>query len=342
MSATVPRHFPARRAKNVPAALPRRLVRRYAPSSARSGLMAASSSDERAREALGAREEVLARREPVERALERRLARLRLELRERAVGDDASVMDDDHPVTDAFHDVEEVRAVDDRRALAGERADERLEAEGRVRVEPVQRLVEEDRAWIVEERRRDDDPLPHALRVRTELLAPQRPVAQLEELGEAPDARRGLVLRQAIQRRDEMEVLPPGERLEDGAGLRHVADDLLHLDRLADDVEAEDLGRARRGRQHARQHLDGGRFSGAVRSEEREELPARDLEIETADRLDLAVAFREPAESDHVVSGVPSGPVRHERTAAPGQRGRRRWERGRGSVPRSSRRREAF
>src|SRR5689334_15316412 len=168
---------------------------------------------------------MLARREPVEGALERGLASLRLELRERAVGDDASVMNDDHPVADALHDIEEMRAVDDGRPLARERADERLEAEGRVRVEPVERLVEEDRARIVEERRRDDDALPRALRVRAELLAPERPVAQLEELGEAPDAGRGLVVRQTIQRGDEVEVLPAGERLEDGAGLGHVADD---------------------------------------------------------------------------------------------------------------------
>jgi hypothetical protein len=112
--------------------------------------------------------------------------------------------------------------------------------------------------------------------------------------------RRMRVVRQAIQRGDQVEILPAGERLEDGAGLRHVADDLLHLDGLTDDVEAEDLRRARRRRQHARQHLDGGRLPGAVGSEESDELPGRDLEIETADRLDLAVSFREPAESDHV------------------------------------------
>src|SRR3989449_10213360 len=56
---------------------------------------ARASSRQHARELLGAREQVLGGGEPVEDALERDLASLLLQLRERAVGDQAPLVDDD-------------------------------------------------------------------------------------------------------------------------------------------------------------------------------------------------------------------------------------------------------
>src|SRR5690349_18228311 len=53
------------------------------------------------------------------------------------------LVDDDHPVADALDDIEDVRAVDDGLAFTRQRLNERLEADRGVRVEAVERLVEE-------------------------------------------------------------------------------------------------------------------------------------------------------------------------------------------------------
>src|SRR3989475_9135554 len=161
--------------------------------------------------------------------------------------------------------------------------------------------------------------LAHALRVRGQQLAAERGLGQLEELGEAEDARRGLAVRQAVERGDELEVLPAGERLEHGAGLRHVADQALHRDRISHHVEPEDLRRARAGRQHTGQHLHGGRLAGAVGAEEPYQLPGGDLEVEAAHGLDRAEALGELAEADHatVASRSPRRLTAPGRPAAP-------------------------
>ena len=54
------------------------------------------------------------------------------------------VVDDDDPLDHALDDVEDVRAVDDRLAVAGERRDQGLEHQRRVGVQALERLVEED------------------------------------------------------------------------------------------------------------------------------------------------------------------------------------------------------
>src|SRR6185295_12731025 len=102
-----------------------------------------------------------------------------------------------------------------RGALLRERRDERLERDRLVRVEPVQRLVEEDDLRAVEQCGDDHDLLPRALRVRRELLLLEEALVELEELAQLAGARRRVGDRQAVELGDERQVLLPGERLED-------------------------------------------------------------------------------------------------------------------------------
>src|SRR5260370_494009 len=113
-----------------------------------------------------AREQVLGGGEPVEDALERDLAGLLLQLRERAVCDQAPLVDDDDPLAHPLDHVEQVRAVDDRLALARERRDQGLEGERGVGVEAVERLVAEAGLPVVEGPGGDADPPPQSLPLR--------------------------------------------------------------------------------------------------------------------------------------------------------------------------------
>ena len=57
-------------------------------------------------------------------------------------------------------------------------------------------------------------------------------------------------------------------------------------------------------RAEALQDLDGGRLAGPVGAEEGEDLAVRDLEVETADRLDVAVAHVQALDGDGGVALV--------------------------------------
>ena len=68
------------------------------------------------------------------------------------VEDQFALVDDQHPVADALDHIENMRAIDDGLALAGQRLDERLEAHRGVGIQPVQRLVKKDNRRIMQQR----------------------------------------------------------------------------------------------------------------------------------------------------------------------------------------------
>ena len=192
-----------------------------------------------------------------------------------------------------------MRAVNDGLALARERLDERLETHGGIGVQPVERLVEKDDGRIVQQRSGDHDLAPHAFRVSAEQLVRQRLEAEVEERNELPDALAGRLRRNGVERGDHLQIFQAGERLEHRAGFRHEADDALHLQRVATQVQPTDRRRPFRGLDHPCQHLQRGGFAGAVRPEEADDLSARDLKRQRVNGRLRTKTFGELVERNH-------------------------------------------
>ena len=86
----------------------------------------------------------------------------------------------------------------------------------------------------------------------------------------------------------EVEVLGDRHRPVERVGLRHDADHLLGQRRVADDVDAADLGRAARRGDPGGEHADGRALAGAVRAEEAVDLAGADLHVEVDHGVDVA------------------------------------------------------
>src|SRR3712207_549476 len=94
------------------------------------------------------------------------------------------------PVAELLDLREEVAGEEDREPLAGELAHQRPDVAHAAWVQAVRRLVQDEKLWFPEERRRYRQPLLHPLRVRLYLIL--RPACQVHGL-EHPLYRRGLV-----------------------------------------------------------------------------------------------------------------------------------------------------
>ena len=101
-----------------------------------------------------------------------------------------------------------------------------------------------------------------------------------EELEQLIAARVGGCAIEMVQAGDELEVFAGCETVVEGSGFRHVTDPALDVDRLLDDIESGDT-RAPTGRpDHAGEDLDCGGFSGAVRTQEAEDLARLDAQVQ--------------------------------------------------------------
>jgi hypothetical protein len=143
-------------------------------------------------------------------------------------------------------------------------------------------------------------PPPHPAGVR-----PRRPVAGVREVEPLQDLHRppsGLGPGQVIQPADHLEVLEAGEVLVHGRELARQPDHRSQLQRVADDVEAGDPGRAGVRLDQGREDADGRRLAGAVGPEEPEDGSGLDREVDPLQRLDLPERLLEAVGTDdHVV-----------------------------------------
>ncbi len=148
----------------------------------------------------------------------------------------------------------------------------------------------------MDDRRRDGEPPPHALRVVGD--EPFGLLCQLDEIEQLDRPPRGLLAAQAVHPAAEDEVLATGEPLEERELLEDDPDLRLHRDRLAAQVVAEDLDLARVGAVDAGQQGDGGRFARAVGTEEGVEGAGRHLERQAIDRGEAREALDEAFAAD--------------------------------------------
>src|SRR5262249_38788287 len=111
----------------------------------------------------------------------------REQLAEAALVDDTALADDRDAVAKLFDLVEEVAREQDRDSLAREPAHEVAHVAHPCRIEPGRRLVEEQELRPAQERARDAESLPHAMRVAADAILGT--VAQLDDLEDLVDAR---------------------------------------------------------------------------------------------------------------------------------------------------------
>src|SRR5690606_20820487 len=104
--------------------------------------------------------------------------------------------------------------------------------------------------------------------------------------------------REPVHLPHELDDLATAEIVVEDRLVRKVADPPHDLDALAEAIESADLRRARRRLEDPHEHADRRRLARAVRAEEGEDLPASDLEIEVAHRLEVAIALREARQAD--------------------------------------------
>ena len=131
---------------------------------------------------------------------------------------------------------------------------------------PGRRLVQEEDARRVDERKREVEPALHS--AREPLHFAIRVVRKPDAMQQFFRARATLLLGHALQRRLQAEVVARSEQRIERRFLQSNADDPPDLRPILHDVVSADERRPCRGRQQRRQDVDGGRLPCAVRAEE--------------------------------------------------------------------------
>ncbi len=178
-------------------------------------------------------------------------------------------------------------------------------------VDARRRLVEEEERGARQERGDERELLLHAARERAR--EPRAEPVEADAGEKVPRARRGLGGRHGVEAGAQRQVLVDREVLVEREALRDEAE--RHV------VPDEAAGRRL---EEARDDPEERRLAGAVRPDEREQLAARDLEIEAAQRRAAAEAPDELLGADHLTglfAGALSATFTRTSAGWPGTRG---------------------
>jgi hypothetical protein len=144
-----------------------------------------------------------------------------------------------------------------------------------VRIEPGGGLVEDDHLRVVDERLRQCHPLPIALGQFADELAVHRPQTAVFNDPGFPLPPPAAV--QATRPSDKVEIGPHLHVRVERQNFRQVADELAHFVRLVADVFAAHRGVAKGRVEIRREEFHGGRFAGAIRTEQADYFPTLDV-----------------------------------------------------------------
>src|ERR1700682_2254748 len=190
------------------------------------------------------------------------------------------------------------------------------------RVETGCRLIQQEHYRIVDERPGQAQSLLHSTRKGVDRLV--APFSQPDELEQFVHDLVPAVLRLAVARGIEIQVLGDGELVVDAKEVRHVSDPAVHLVRLSGDVGAIDR-RAPAGRFEERgEYAQRRGLARAVRSDEAEDLTFGHLKRHMVQRGPLAVDLCQVFCRDHATVPVneiepksvwPPAAVRRSRTS---------------------------
>src|SRR5262249_25030080 len=169
-----------------------------------------------------------------------------------------------------------VRAVEDRRAVAGERPDRVEDALARLGVDAHDGLVEERDGGTMEDAAGEVQASLHAAREARGRLGPApRGAARGERL---PDRPGGGPTGETGRTGEEAEVLARRQRRIDRELLRHETERAAREAGFAREPVAGDLDRPPVERPQRREDAERRRLAGAVRAEQRDDLPRGDRE----------------------------------------------------------------
>jgi len=177
-------------------------------------------------------------------------------------------------------------------AAAGEVLDDLPHLEAALRVEAGGGLVEEDDLRVADEAHGDVEAAAHAAGVGGDPAAGRVDEAEpgKQAVGDLPRALH------APQLGDHDEVLPAGEDLVHRRELAGKADRVPDLRGLRRDVEPADGGGAAVGLEEGREDPDERGLPGAVGAEQREDGPARHVEFDAPEDVQVLVGLPQPAD----------------------------------------------
>ena len=212
------------------------------------------------------------------------------ELFERALRDELAAINDGDVAAEAFDDFEHVRGEENRGAARDHAVQHRLERAGGDGVHALERLVEKQNLWAVNDGGGEGQFLLHAVRV----VGDQgfRLIGELHEVEEFHRALGRDVPAEAVHVADEIQIFGAGETAEKRDALRHDTDLTLHFDWIIGEIDPENFHAAGRRREEAGEHFDRGGFAGAVGAEEAEELAGGDAKVHIVDGDEVSEAAR--------------------------------------------------
>ena len=203
---------------------------------------------------------------------------------------------DRHRVGEPLGLLDVVRRHQDRRALAAQRVDQRPQLLADLRVEPDGRLVEQQQPRPVHERAGDQQPPAHPA---GELVARRvGALGEVRDLQRAVDRGAALVARDAVQAREDGEVLARREldvEVVELGTTPHCARACLESPGTS---KPSTLDLARVGDRLRGEHLHRRRLAGAVRPEQADAGALGHVEVEPVDRGDVAEALGHAPEPD--------------------------------------------
>ncbi|CAI7979561.1 hypothetical protein FRAHR75_650004 [Frankia sp. Hr75.2] len=210
----------------------------------------------------------------------------------RRVGDDLSAPDHHHVVGGFLQFAHQMARHQDRAALGGERAQEPAHPHDALRVHAVERLVEQERRWVAEQRGGDPEPLPHAEREAAGPAPGDRPQAGLiENLVDAPGG-------EALRVGEPEEMAAGGPAGLQRRGVEQGADVAQRVAQAAVGM-AVDEGVTGVGPVEAEDDAHGGGLARAVRADEPGDLPRPDGEGHPVEGDGSAEPFAQPVHSNH-------------------------------------------
>jgi hypothetical protein len=219
------------------------------------------------------------------------------ERRGRPLGDEPPLLDDRHPVAQRLRLVEVMGREQHRLAQVLQRADHVPRRAPRRRVEPGCRLVEEDQLGVADEREGEVQ--------AAQLAAAQRPRVGARLLGEPGELEHLVhVARGGVEARPVRDRLAHGDVPVHAGALQHDAHPHAQLVRALLRVVAEHRDDPARAGAIALEDLHRRRLARAVRAEEAEDLARRDLEVDAAYGVMVAVALVQVADEDGRCGGA--------------------------------------
>ena len=222
-----------------------------------------------------------------------------LQFGRRALGHDAATIDHDDAVRKLVRFVQVLRRQEHCHAVFDQIADHRPDAEAAGRVKPGRWFIQEQHRRAGHQARREVETPPHAAGV-----ALQDSVGGVRELEGTQQFLRScprVAPLHPAQLADHVQVLPPGEHLVQGGGLRRDADVPAHRGRVADHVEPGDPGMTGIRQRERRQDAHGCRLARPIGAEHTKDCARAHSQIDAGQRLGRAKPFRETLGLKHVL-----------------------------------------